>query len=520
MGNVVTELVGTAKQLLRIVARRRWLALGIATAVAALCAIGVVLVPSRYEATAQIYVDTQSVLKPMMAGLTYQPDIDMQVRMLARTLVSRPNVEKLVRNPSLGLDTTDEATREKLVTRLMQKINVTPAATSNLYDIRFRGESPEAAQRLVQVMVQMFADASIGEKRRDTQDAGRFIEEQIRSYESTLVEAENRLKDFKVRNFGVTGVSNQDYYSRVSALTDTVSQLRTELAAAEQARDAYRRELAAEDPQLPTELASKVGSPAALEAETRLEAQKKNLDELLRRFTEAHPDVISARRVIAQLEAEEALRKEAEARSPAKPGKAATSPVYQKLRVSLAEAEAQVASLRSQLSMQQARLEQTRGAGSQRPQVEAELAQLNRDYEVIRKNYDAMVARREAAILGARMDSGSHYAEFRVIEPARASGTAVFPNHLHLALMSVVASLLAGAGAALFMDSLRPSFDEAKSLEQMSGRPVIGTVSMLVTPQGLRGRQASHLRFGAALGSLLLLQAIWVVWIAVSSKVV
>jgi polysaccharide chain length determinant protein (PEP-CTERM system associated) len=257
-----------------------------------------------------------------------------------------------------------------------------------------------------------------------------------------------------------------------------------------------------------------------LEAEARLEAQKKNLDELLRRFTEAHPDVMSARRVIAQLEAEEKLRKEAEARVPSKAGKAATSPVYQKLRLSLAEAEAQVASLRSQLSMHQAQLDQIRGAGSQRPQVEAELAQLNRDYEVIRKNYDAMVARREAATLGSRLDSGSHYAEFRVIEPARASDSAVFPNRLHLALMSIVASLLAGAGAALFVDSLRPAFDEARSLEQISGRPVIGTVSKLVTPQGVRERRARHLRFGAALGSLLLLQAIWVVWIAVNSKVI
>ncbi len=142
MGNVVTEFVGTAKQLLRIVAKRRWLALGVAIAVAALCAVGVVLVPSRYEAKAQMYVDTQSVLKPMMAGLTYQPDIDMQVRMLARTLVSRPNVEKLVRNPALGLDTTDVAAREKLVTRLMEQIKVTPACDDQPLRHQLSGREP------------------------------------------------------------------------------------------------------------------------------------------------------------------------------------------------------------------------------------------------------------------------------------------------------------------------------------------------------------------------------------------
>src|SRR5207245_8378229 len=96
-----------------------------------------------------------------------------------------------------------------------------------------------------------------------------------------------------------------------------------------------------------------------LDVEARLDAQRKQLDELLRRYTEVHPDVISARRIISQLEADAGDRREVAGRSPSKPAKArkaATSPVYQKLRISLAEAEAQVASLRSQLGTQKAQL--------------------------------------------------------------------------------------------------------------------------------------------------------------------
>ena len=517
------HLTESIKQALRIVRKRRWLVLCVATLVAVACAVGVALAPNRYEAKAQVYVDTQTVLKPLMAGLAFQPDVDTQVRMLARTLVSRSNVERLVNMLGLELHLTDEASRQKLITRLTEKIKIlpAPAAVGNLYDITYKGETPESARRLVEATVQMFVDASTGEKRRDSEDVGRFLDEQIRSYEAKLVEAEERLKDFKVRNFGVTGVSNQDYYTRVSALSDAVAKLRIELGAAEQARDAFRRELAAEDPNLPAEIAPQVAGPVP-ESVVRLEAQRRQLDELTRRYTDAHPDVINARRVISQLEAEDMARKEAEARALAKlgkPAKAPTSPVYQKLRVSLAEAEAQVAALRSQLSTHQAQLEKIRASASQLPQVEAELAQLNRDYEVMRKNYEALVARRESAAIGAKLGTTAGYAEFRVVEPPRVSNSAAFPNRLHLALMSVVVVVAAGVGAALLAENLRPAFDDAKALESLSARPVIGTVSMILTPQALREQRSGLLRFGVACGVLLVLQAVWVAWIAMNPKI-
>jgi polysaccharide chain length determinant protein (PEP-CTERM system associated) len=299
-------------------------------------------------------------------------------------------------------------------------------------------------------------------------------------------------------------------------LTDEVNKLRVELRAAEQSRDAYRRELSAEDPQLPADLATKDSNPInspVLEAEARLDAQKKSLDELLRRYTDAHPDVISTRRAIGQLELEVRTRQEAEQRRLAKLGKAAkaaTSPVYQKLRISLADTEAQVASLRSKLAAQQGQLDRVRSVAGRLPQVEAELAQLNRDYDIIRKNYDLMVARRESATLGVKLDESSQLAEFRIIEPPRVSPSPIFPSRLHLALIAVVASMALGLAAALASEFMWPTIDEATSLQLFSGRPVLGTVSKLVTPQGRRAQRMSLLLFAAAVAALMALQALWV----------
>ena len=519
MNNVVESIFDQAVRLRRLVVKRRWLTLTAVALVGAASIAIISLVPERYRASARVYVDTQTVLRPLMANLTFQPDIDQQVAMLARTLISRPNIERLIDLPEVRIRTANAVEREARISRLMSEIKVTPAGSGNLYDVTYLGPSPDMAQRLVDATVRMFVNSGAVAKKLDSQDAGKFIEEQIKVYEAKLVESENRLKDFKVRNFGVSGVSNQDYFTRVSVLGEEVSKLRVDLSAAVQSRDAFQRELAVEEPQLPTDSAARSGTPGA-ESASRLELQRKNLDELLRRYTEEHPDVVSARRVVGQLETELRETADAERRLIAKGGKtarAATSPVYQRLRISLAEAEAQVASLRSQLGAKQVLLEQVRSAAGKLPQIEAELVQLNRDYDVIRKNYDLMVARRESALLGERLDESSQLAEFRVVEPPRVSPIPAFPSRLHLAIAAVFLSMLGGLAAAVIAEQLWPTFDQRTALFEATGRPVLGTVSVLVTPEKARARRRSLLRFSSAFAFVMSLQVAWLAWIAVGS---
>jgi polysaccharide chain length determinant protein (PEP-CTERM system associated) len=517
MNTALIDLIGKASGFVSVVYRRRWLALTVASALTPIFAFVIALVPNRYEAKAQVYVDTQTVLKPLMSGLTFEPDIDQQVRMLARTLISRPNMQRLLDVPDLQLSDADPARREEAVNRLMSKIKVVLAGSDNLYEISYRGTSPEQARRLVEATVNLFVQSGVVSKQRDSQDAGHFIESQIHNYEEKLVEAENRLKDFKIKNFGATGVSAQDYFTRISVLSEEVSKLQVALNAAEKSRDAYHRALESELANGPRDGSS---SAAVTEIATRLEAQHKQLDEFLHRFTEEHPDVINARRVIAELTSELNRRKQAEASGQVLPGqdrKSSANPVYQKLRVSLTETEAEVASLRAQLGTKRTALEEARAVGDRMPQVEAELAQLNRDYDVIRKNYEVMVARREAAQLGVKLNESSQLAEFRVIEPPKVSDAPVFPSRLHLACMAVVAALFAGVATTLAIAFLKPTVDSVAALKALSRRPVLGTVSMQIRPEIAPKRRIEMFRFTGAVVLLMTLQAVWIAWVGLAS---
>ena len=102
--NQMEEILQQARTLLRAAWKHRRLGMVFAWLIGAIAAGVILRIPDKYEASARIFVDTQSILKPLMSGLAVQPNIDQQVMMLSRTLISRPNVEKLIRMSDADLN--------------------------------------------------------------------------------------------------------------------------------------------------------------------------------------------------------------------------------------------------------------------------------------------------------------------------------------------------------------------------------------------------------------------------------
>jgi polysaccharide chain length determinant protein (PEP-CTERM system associated) len=494
--------------------RRRWVGIAVAWGTAIIGAAALALVPDRFEATSRVYVDTKSVLRPLLRDLAVEPDLDQTVGLLARTLINRPNVELLVGNSFPEAHAMTPAEREGTIERLLKDIKVSASGRDNVFTFSYRGPTSENARVVVENLVKLFLASDTGDKRRDAEDAREFIDEQIKNYESRLAEAENRLKEFKLRNLGVADTSGKDYFSRMTALTEDLGKLSVELKAAEQSRDALRRELGGETESLVPELLP--GAPRQVsEYDARLDAQRKQLDELLRRYTDQHPDVIAARRLIASLE--EDKQKELDARrkaAEAKPGRSTgVNPVQQQVRLALAQAEAEVASLRVRAGDMQARVAQLRASANRVPQIEAEMAQLNRDYEVIRSTYQTMVSRREKAALSEDVDA-KRSAQFRVIDPPRTAPQPVFPNRPALAFLVVLAALASGVAAAFVTTRLLPTFDSVGLLRSVTQRPVLGSVSMVVNDAMLRSARLGHVGFGTALSSLMIASVVWLAWVS------
>ena len=501
----------------------RWWGLAAAWIVGPIVAAFVYLLPDRYESSARVYVDTQSILKPLMSGLAVQPNVDQQINILSRTLISRPNVEKLIRMADLDIAAKTKEERETLIVNVTKALQIREAGRDNIYTLAYTDTDPERAKRVVQSMVSIFVESGLGDKRKDSDTARRFIEEQIKTYEQKLVDAENRLKEYKLRNMHTVGAGGQDYFRKITEVSEQLNQAKLALREAENSRDVLKRQLSGEESiVLPEKMSGASLAAVPLpELDGRIEAVKKTLDGLLQKYTDKHPDVVGARKLIEELEAQksqelQARRKAAAAAGSVGPSASSASsvnPVFQQMRLSLAEAEASVASLRARVSEYEARLQQLNSVSTSLPQLETEFTQLNRDYDVNKRNYDGLVARRESATMAVEMGAASGVADFRLIDPPTVPSKPSAPNRLLMMPGAGLAALLTGLVVSFLISQIRPVFTDIQVLREVTGLAVLGSVSMIADTDRLRNNRRGKMVFLGGVGALVGLFGAMTVWL-------
>lgn len=496
------ELVEQLLAILRGMWQRRWFGLGIAWLAAVIGAIVVFRLPDKYEASARVYVDTQSLLQPLMAGMAVTSDAGQQVAVLSRILLSRPNIEKIIRKSDL--DTSAGKSAAELADETAGSLSISRAGGDNLYTIAFRYPDGRKARDVVQAALSTFIEQSLGQTRGGTDNARKFVDEQIKDYEAKLRESEARIQAFRLKYLGLFGTSGQGYVSQMSGLAEQIKDTRIELRVAEQTRDGIRQQLEEQTRRAPGAPSRRTATIRVPELDARINEQQRQLDELLRKYTNEHPDVVGTKRVLAQLE--EDRQREIDARSKAaenEPGSAVSGdPVAQQLKVALNDAEANLNTVRARLAEYEARYNQLKSSAESLPKVDMEFTQLNRDYEIQKRQYESLVARRETASLTGKLEDAG-LAEFRIIDPPRVTPNPVAPNRLLLLGAVVAVSLLAGLAASWVVSQVRPTFHDGRSLRDVAQRPLLGMISILPT-HGLRVmRRRAALLYAGGVGGLL-----------------
>ncbi|MEY2852887.1 MAG: hypothetical protein RL030_19 [Pseudomonadota bacterium] len=516
----MNEMLSKSYGIARSAWHRRWVALAVAWGVAIPVWIIILALPDRYEASAKVFVDVRTALRPMLEGIAIQDDYESQLALVREALLSRPQLESVARKTNLDARVTSPQQMDALITALQKQIKLEATAVvgqsagparDTIYQITYKHPDREKSVEVVRTLLDDFREGTLSGNRSGSTEVQGFLNTEIADLDRRLQESEERLAEFKKRNIGMIPGEQGDYFTRLNQEMAGLQKAETDLAVAVSRRTELQRQLVSQRAYMPG--TSNTGSTgfqgAPPDVTLRRQEAEQHLEELLLRYTDKHPEVVATRETITELK----KREQTELADLASGGMGtgairslSVNPVYQQIQGQLNQAQVEIASIVGAAEQHRAEIANLRKFVDQAPEIEQEFARLNRDYGVTKSQYDQLVARREQARVSDNA-ARTGIVRFDAIEPPRASMTPVWPRRPQLILLTLFGALALGAAAAALPYLRSPTFSDAAALERKFKLSVLGAVSEVRTEER---RSWEHLEFKKVVAASLLLVALGV----------
>jgi len=443
--------------------RRRWVALATAWGLMLLGSTIVVLLPDQYQAAARVYVDTDSLMGPLLKGIAVEDDPTQQLAIMQSTLLSRPNLTEVARAIFPAMNASNEVEVEDAMDRLKTRTDV-EVSGNKLFTIAHVESDPKLAKDVVQAFLNIFVEGNLGQDRSDMDNAQSFIAKQLALYEKQLQEIEKRRADFQAKNADVISPSKGSFSEQLEKARTDVEQATADLAnVKERGLPAAHTQKSSSDASSEEEAKDPNLAQSQLE-ELRAELQKKQAI-----YSDQHPDIVSLKRQVETLE----------------------------------EQNAQGATARLALAKQA--LKRLDDMASSAAAVEAQMADLNRDYDVLKQKYDELRVRAESARISrdARTDTAS--LRFRVVEPPEVPVRPSGPKRTLLLLAVLCASIGGGLALAFLLSEMDDSFSTPRKLSEAFSLPVLGSVCRIPSKNDEYRRYADLMTMSVGAGGLVAL---------------
>jgi polysaccharide biosynthesis transport protein len=453
--------------------KRRWLALTVGWTIALIGWLVVSLIPNKYESNARVLIQARSMLSNAvgMNAAERQQNIDS----VRQTLTSAASLEKVVKSTDLARQVASQQDIVEKTAALAKVIKVTPEQDNVFKVTATSGDSglsdaanAKLSRQIVQKLIDLFIDGNMAENRIETGQTLKFLDDQINQRGQQLAAAEAKRGEFEQKYMSLLpGVGT--IADRIAAARSEMARIDGELAAANSGVAAVRGQMSSIPATTRTPgavIASAPGAGAGIQAQIN--------DGRARGWTDQHPDMVALRDQLARSGG-------AGGGSRVGPATVSSNPMYVSLRSMLAEKQAVAGALAARKGQIQSQINAVIAQQASNPQVAAEQTELDRNYQVLKAQYDKLLADREDVKLRGDVQSTTSSVKFSVIDPPSSPKSPAQPNRPLLLTAVLLAALGGGAGAAFAIGQLQGSFPTASRLAKASGLPVLGSIHEVMT---------------------------------------
>lgn len=490
---------------------RRW-ALAIALTFCAVLAGSIVvamLLPRVYQSTGTLLVEGPQISGEMVRS-TVPVNADQRVQVLGQRIMTRESLLRIaaehhVFEPAAGVEMKDsdvaEAMRKSINVNVLIGNNMPSweRPTSNFaFNVSFEHGKPEKALEVTQALIQLFLESSARDKLEQASRANEFLSQEADRVKAQLEDLERRIETYK----RVQGGATEDGQALALASIQT---LEGDLRATERDHRAALDQLQTLEVELAGARAGvlmpgTVSTTGPSVAEQELERARSELARLRGVYSEDHPDVRSQQRKTDMLA--RALQAEKSVSTPARDAAVAQE------RLALARLEAQIATTRARANLLADQQRGLRSAINQQrtqvmraPQVERDLAALQRDHDTAKAKYEDLRSKQMSAQIVQNLEGEQQGERVTLLEPPLMPEYPIKPSRKKLVALGFFLALAAAAGMAALLEMLFARVRGRNALTALTGQRPMVVVPYITTEAELQASQVLHKRFiGLAIG--------------------
>ena len=468
------------------------------------------LLPAVYRSGTLIIVEQPSVPSQYVVS-NVSSDLQNRLDSITQQILSRTRLLRIIEKLNLYAKDRPRLTPEDLVERMRNDIDIELVRSPGkddltAFNVYFSANSPRTAQTVTSELTSLFISENLEARQQQSENTTRFLESQLEQARAVLAEQESRLREYKDRYLGELPGQLE---SNIQILSGIQNQLQSEQDALGRAKqqNTYLESLLTQYRSVETGVRTPDGAPAGLPSiDQELERLHAQLADLGSHYTEKHPDVRKVKQQIAKTErmkqqiAADLKNKAASGQKDDSaavddPGTASgrISPIME-VQSQLKANQAEIANRQETIKGLKTRINEYQGRLNQTPVREQQLADISRDYDQSKANYESLLAKKNQSELATNLEKRQEGAHFRILDPPSLPAKPFSPNRFKLSCIGLFAGLVLGCAGVAGAEFTDDRIYSEKELKKLVPAEILTQIPPLTTPEEEKQQQRAAMR--------------------------
>jgi protein tyrosine kinase modulator len=480
------------------------------------------VLPSTYRSGTLILVEQPAVPEKFVVS-NIDADIQQQLDSITQQILSRTRLLHIIDGLNLYAGDRKDLSEDVLVERMRKDIEIELVRGDDrklsAFNIYYSSRDPRTAQRATNELASLFISENLAQRQERSESTTKFLGEQLEQARQKLAEQEARVRQFKDKHIGELPSQTQ---SNLQILGGLQTQLQAQEDALNRAKqqNTYLESLVSQYRALDHSGAksSDVGPIGLTAIDRELDRLKAQLADLSSRYTDKHPDVRKTKEQIARTE-KMRERVVADMKSPASSEESSAATAAEAKSPMLLDLESQLKANRIEITNHQAEIRdlqaqvgQYQGRLNLAPVMEQQFADITRDYEQSKANYDSLLSKRNQSEMATDLEKTQQGEHFRMLDPPNLPIKPYKPNRLQMCGIGLIVGLVFGAAAAFGREKTSGMVYTEREIKKLLPVEVMTEIPAIETPEEqIAHRRRSWVAGAAAvviMGAILLGSAI------------